>query len=60
MEAHQKACEELETANLSSHSARTVESGEKPDETDVKKLLQPAPERATSDTREPRQANGWH
>lgn len=59
MEADQTAREKPETTDLSCHSEPSVESGEKPDQADVTQLLKPAAIGATSDTRKPRQENGW-
>lgn len=59
MEVDQKAGEKPETADLSCDTEPPVESGEKPDKTDVTQLRQPAAIGATSHTRKSGQENGW-
>jgi hypothetical protein len=59
METSQEAGQELETANLSCDPESTVESGEKPDETDVTKLLQLTSGCATSDSEKPGEIDSW-
>lgn len=54
MATHKTAGEEPETKNLSCHSKPTVESGEKPDETDATQLLKPTAIGQTSDPRKQR------
>lgn len=59
METSQEAGQEPETANLSCDPESTVESGEKPDEADVTKLLQFTAVCATSDSGKPGKIDPW-
>ena len=59
LETHPQTSEEPETAHLSGDRTATVESGQKPDETDVTQLLKPAPGSPPRDPRERRTKDGW-